>query len=88
MTKMIESMMLKEDNWYPLDSGLRASISEGHSQDCPVPSRIGSIVVRCSKESADLQVSGGNGDYCWNSCNITDCPTYQLMRIRIIKWQT
>ena len=73
----IETVTLIEGKWYPRDDW-RASLSRGHSRECPMP-----LLHLNTYEMRVEVVEEGNvagGEYCWESCDITDCPAYQLMR--------
>ena len=74
----VDGHVLIESKWYPTKSSLRAS-TPTHSQDCPIP--LESLeTIEPITNPVDVEVRAGNGDYCHNSCEITDCPTYQNIK--------
>lgn len=60
---------------YPTDPSVRANVVKGHSRHCPMPMKI-ALTIECTRRETDWMIDKNIGEYCWNSCDIKDCPTY------------
>jgi hypothetical protein len=76
--KRTQKLVLLDGRFYPVDAILRANRERGDTRDCPRPVRVVSSPIHPREF---LEGDQGNvKKYCWNSCEIYDCPTYQMER--------
>jgi hypothetical protein len=66
---------MRDNTFYPVDNSLRARLAEGHSKSCLMPQTL-ALAFAMPKAIVDVEVSSGDGAYCWQKCDITDCPAY------------
>ncbi|MFH1396655.1 MAG: hypothetical protein ABIG93_04620 [archaeon] len=77
--KNITHFLLDAGTLFPKELECRASIANGNSADCPL-NNSRSTEVRNISEARYIVKYGTFFDYCWNSCEITDCPAYKANR--------
>jgi len=80
--KNISYFLIKDNQFIPRSSSHRASIGlNGDSTNCPYHSQL-LTVVEPKYHIIDVKriMNKGTRDFCWNSCDITECPAYQTNR--------
>lgn len=71
-----EGKPMKVNLLYPIDETYRARVENGNSAECPF--NRGSITLPTLQSSeAHARVSNGTAIYCWDQCDISDCPSYR-----------
>lgn len=71
-----ERMIYTRGRWFPSDESMRASLSAGNSDDCPIIGSNTSLTLKKGLVDAIVGLGGGVTNYCWRWCRIEDCPTY------------
>lgn len=79
-TSIDELFIFIKGRWYPNDDNMRARSVRGHSRSCPMPVILATTIVT-NRRVVDLDLrQDPSKTYCWESCDITDCPAYQANR--------
>lgn len=70
----------------PAGEDVRANVQPwgNSSETCPYNQEASILSTYVfNRKNADIFVKKGEGEYCWNSCNITDCPSYEKKSIKL-----
>ena len=77
----IESFAIEGSKFVPYSLDHRANILlDGDSDKCPFNRFSFTFRYQISEKDAQERVQSGSYDFCWNSCEITECPSYKANR--------
>jgi hypothetical protein len=70
--------MLVDNKLIPAFYEARAHLAEGCSGSCPFEGKVRATMI-FNKEQSDKMIKQGNGDYCFKTCLIHDCPAMRFV---------